>query len=157
MLFLEYWKAKAVHINCSPKFRKKFQLKFLVYVFVVFKLFRRWFYILPYLSNIFHMKKFLWMWWSSQGFFWFLKANGWFTNDIFDHFQQENKLTVLCQWFLSLIISFKLNDTFCRIFFSQNLEELDWHKGTSFLFRNKMRLLPQGLSSPICLMYMLCE
>lgn len=122
----------------------------------VFKLIPWWFHILSYLS-IFFIWKLLWIWWSSQGFFWFLKANGWFTNDKFDHFQQENKLTVLCQWFLSVIISFKLNGTFCRIFFSQNFEERDCHKGTSFLFRNKMRLLPHGLSSQICLMYMLCE
>lgn len=122
----------------------------------VFKLIPRWFHILSYLS-IFFIWKLLSIWWSSQGFFWFLKANGWFTNDKFDHFQQENKLTVLCQWFLSLITSFKLNGTFCRIFFSQNFEERDCHKGTSFLFRNKMRLLPHGLSSQICLMYMLCE
>lgn len=89
-----------------------------MYVFVVFKLIPRWFHTLPHFS-IFFIWKLIWILWSSQGFFWFPKAKGWFENDKFDCFQQENMLTVLCQWFLPLITSFKLNATFCRFFSPQ--------------------------------------
>lgn len=87
-----------------------------------------WFYstilasILPH-----HWMFFMWellLTLSSQ-FLWFLKINGQFAKDKFDHFQETNDKSFLCQWFLSLIVTYCIS---CRIFSPQNFQECDCHK-----------------------------
>lgn len=108
-----------MHINCSPKFRKKFQLNFLGHIF--FCCFQVNSQVVPHFTpsfNIFHMKALMNVREQHRVFSGFQRQMDGLKMTNLYHFQQENKFTALCQWCLPLITSFKLNSIFCRVFFS---------------------------------------